>query len=101
MMSFYNKNYNIFEDFIKDWPVTPTEIKTVEELQSKVEVSVSGNTLTIKTNKADATATIFNADGSSITTLETLPAHKILDRGIYFIRITSATGTTIRKAVIR
>ena len=101
MMSFYNKNYNIFEDFIKDWPVTPTEIKTVEELQSKVEVSVSGNTLTIKTNKADATATIFNADGSSITTLETLPAHTILDRGIYFIRITSATGTTIRKAVIR
>ena len=99
MMEFYTKNCAVFEEFIKDWPVSPTAVDEVAA--DAATVVVDGNVVCIDAGDEDAELSIFDASGCCVHRFNGARASVELNTGVYLLRLRSAKGSVVRKFVVR
>lgn len=99
MMDFYTRNCAVFEEFIKDWPVSPTAVDEVNT--DAATVVVDGNVVCIDSGDEDAELSIFDAAGCCVHRSIGAAASVRLDNGVYLLRLRSAKGSVVRRFVVR
>ena len=99
MMEFYAKNSEKFEDYIKDWPVSPTAIDDVEV--DVADVVVDGGTVAVSTGDGSTEISIFDAAGGCVHRSVGAEVSVNVGKGVYVLRIRNAKGCVVRKIAVQ